>query len=121
MSQKPDEANPFDPFGTWRGMRDTYMDAMSKAMIDTVNSEPYSQAMSAMLDTWLSASVPLQQSVEQTMTQVLGQLNMPSRSDITSLAERLTNIEMRLDDLDAKLDALQSGKKTSSPSGKKKE
>ena len=29
---------------------------------------------------------------------------MPSRDDVTRLAERLTNVEMRLDDLDAKLD-----------------
>jgi hypothetical protein len=34
----------------------------------------------------------------------LTRLNMPMRSDVTSLAERLTNVEMRLDDLDAKLD-----------------
>jgi hypothetical protein len=31
-------------------------------------------------------------------------LNMPTRDDIISLAERLTNIEMRLDDLEAKLE-----------------
>jgi len=29
---------------------------------------------------------------------------MPTRTDITSLAERLTHIEMRLDDLEARLD-----------------
>jgi hypothetical protein len=38
------------------------------------------------------------------MTQVLTRLNMPMRSDATSLAERLTNVEIRLDDLDARLD-----------------
>jgi hypothetical protein len=38
------------------------------------------------------------------MTQVFTQLNMPMRSDVTSLAERLTHIEMRLDDIEAKLD-----------------
>jgi hypothetical protein len=38
------------------------------------------------------------------MTQVLTGLNIPMRSDVTSLAERLTNIETRLDDQDAKLD-----------------
>jgi hypothetical protein len=29
---------------------------------------------------------------------------MPSRADVISLAERLTHIEMRLDDLEAKLE-----------------
>jgi len=38
------------------------------------------------------------------VTQALQQSNMPTRSDVVSLAERLTNIERRLDDLDAKLD-----------------
>jgi hypothetical protein len=42
--------------------------------------------------------------IEKTTTQVLTSLNMPVRTDVISLAERLTNVEMRLDDLDAKLD-----------------
>jgi len=32
---------------------------------------------------------------------------MPSRVDFIGLAERLTNVEMRLDDLDAKLDRIE--------------
>jgi hypothetical protein len=31
---------------------------------------------------------------------------MPSRTDIISLAQRITNIEMRLDDMDARLDEI---------------
>jgi hypothetical protein len=38
------------------------------------------------------------------MAQALANLNMPARADIVSLAQRLTNIEIRLDDLEAKLD-----------------
>jgi hypothetical protein len=42
---------------------------------------------------------------------------MPSREDVTRLAERLTNIEMRLDDIEAKLDeALRSERKSSARS-----
>lgn len=110
MSQGPEASNPLDPFTMWRGMRDTYMDAWSKAMIDAVNSEEYARAMGTFLDSYLTVSAPFRQAVERTMTQVLMQLNMPSRSDVTNLAERLTNIEMRLDDLDARLDAGQSSK-----------
>jgi len=42
------------------------------------------------------------------MTRTLALLNMPTRSDVSSLAERLTNIELRLDDLDARLDEIRS-------------
>jgi hypothetical protein len=41
------------------------------------------------------------------MAQSLRQLNMPTREDFVGLAERLTHIEMRLDDLDAKLDEME--------------
>src|SRR5215212_10292327 len=104
MSQKSDEQQAFDPFGTWKTMRDMSMDAWSKMMIQLVNSEQYAQASGAMLDTWLTTSAPFRKVIESTMTQVLTQLNLPTRADVTSLAERLTHIEMRLDDLEIKLD-----------------
>src|SRR5690242_3281306 len=99
MSQNIDNANPFDPTGMWRSMRDANLDAWSKMMIQLVNSEAYAQATGSVLDAWLTTSAPFRKAMETTMTQVLTQLNMPTRSDVTSLAERLTNLEMRLDDL----------------------
>jgi hypothetical protein len=104
MSQRPEDGNPFDPFAQWRTMRDSYLEQMSKMMIDLTTSEEYAQAQAQMLDTYLTMSAPFRKILETAMTQTLTQLNMPTRSDITNLAERLTNIEMRLDDLDAKLD-----------------
>ena len=40
------------------------------------------------------------------MVQALQQLSLPSRQEVAALAERFTNVEMRLDDLDAKVDRL---------------
>ena len=105
MTKKSDDQNPFDPFGAFQSMRDMGMDAWSKMMIQLVNSEAYAQATGAMLDAWLTTSAPFRKAVETTMTQVLTQLNMPTRADVIGLAERLTNIEMRLDDIEAKIDA----------------
>jgi hypothetical protein len=104
MNQKAEQPNPLDPTGMFKNMRDAGMDAWSKMMIQMVNSESYAQATGAMLDAWLTGSAPLRKAVESTMTQVLTQLNMPTRSDVIGLGERLTHIEMRLDDLEAKLD-----------------
>jgi hypothetical protein len=108
MNQQPNAINPFDPFGTMRATRDTYLEVWSRAMLDFVNSEAYSDATGRMLDTYLTMSAPVRKLLETTMTQVLVQLNMPTRADVVSLAERLTNIEMRLDDLDARLDRVQT-------------
>src|ERR1700730_2631098 len=104
MSTQPDIPHTLDPFGTLRAMRDASMQTWSKMMIDFVNSEAYSQATAQWLDTYLTMSHPFQRAIEKTTTQSLTSLNMPVRTDVISLAERLTNVEMRLDDLDAKLD-----------------
>jgi len=104
MSKQPASTNPFDPLGTWRAARDASLESWSKMMIDLVNSEGYSQATSQWLDTYLTFSQPFKRIIETTMTQVLAGLNMPTRTDLTTLAGRFTNVEVRLDDLDAKLD-----------------
>jgi hypothetical protein len=96
-----------DPFQQWRGLRDAYMDAWAKAMVEGVNSDAYAKATGAMLDAYLTVSAPFQEAIEKAMLQALQQLSMPSRQDFISIADRLTNIEMRLDDMDAKLDRIE--------------
>lgn len=127
MSDQSETINPLDPLDTmntmrdaslkaWKSMRDTSLESWSKMMIDTVNSEDYSQTTGQWLDTYLTLSQPFRRIIDTMMTQVLTGLNMPMRSDVTSLAERLTNIETRLDDQDAKLDDILSAIKAVSVS-----
>jgi len=98
---------PFDPMDAFRDMRDTYLDAWAKSMVDAVNTDAYAKATGTMLDTYLSASSPFRETVEKAMLRALEQLSMPSRADFVGLADRVTNIEMRLDDMDAKLDRIE--------------
>jgi len=93
--------------GSWRQMRDSYLDVWAKTMVETVNTEAYAKATGSMLDAYLTVSSPFREAVEKAMLQALQQLSMPSRADVISLAERLTNVEMRLDDMDAKLDRIE--------------
>jgi hypothetical protein len=98
---------PPDPMEAFREMRDTYLNAWAKAMSETVNTEAYARSSGTLLDTYLSTSSPFRESVEKAMLRVLEQLSMPSRADFVSLADRVTNIEMHLDDMDAKLDRIE--------------
>lgn len=115
MSNEPESSKVPDPFETmtslwetnlnnWKSMRDTSLESWSKMMIETVNSDEYSRTTGQWLDTYLTLSQPFRRIIDLMMTQVLSNMNIPMRSDVTSLAERLTNIETRLDDQDAKLD-----------------
>ena len=113
MSDKGNGDKPYDPFEAWRELRDANMDAWAKMMIEAVNTDAYAKATGVMLDNYLTASRPFREMLEKNMPRTLEQLNLPSREDFVSLAHRLTNIEMRLDDLDAKLDrVLAKGKES---------
>lgn len=96
--------DPFDPTGIFKDMRNASMDAWAKAMVDFVNTDAYAQANGQFLDAWLTNSAPLRKVMESSMKQSLANLSLPSRDDVLQLSERLTNIEMRLDDLEAMLE-----------------
>lgn len=95
-----------DPFEAFRKMRDSYLEGMSKVMIDAVNTEEYAQATGSMLNNYLTLSAPFREALDKAMVMALEQYSLPSRQQVVALAERFTNIEMRLDDLDTKLDRL---------------
>jgi hypothetical protein len=105
MPYEPAQAGGPEPV---RSIRHLEADARRQhgLLIEFVNSEQYTQATSAILDNYLTMSQPFQRALETTMTRTLTMLNMPTRAEVTSLAERMTNIELRLDDLDARLDEI---------------
>ena len=110
MNDKTETPNLFDPLGLMKNLRDSNMEQWSKAMLEVVNSDTFASAQAESLNIWLSSSAPFRKLLEDTLTRTLGLLQFPTSDDITRLAERLTNVEMRLDDMDAKLDQLLEAK-----------
>jgi hypothetical protein len=106
MAANGQDAKPVDPFEALRGVRDAYLESMSKVMVNAVNSEEYAQASGAMLGGYLTLTAPAREALDKAMLQALEQFSLPSRQQVAVLAERLTNIEMRCDDMDAKLDQI---------------
>ncbi len=104
MSESKTDFDFFDPTGLLKTMRDDHLDRWAKTMVQFVNTDAYAYATGKMLDAWLGNSAPFRKMMENALTQTLANLNMPSRAEIAQIAERLTRIEMRLDDLDIKLD-----------------
>ena len=71
MSESNNDGKPFDPFEAWRGIRNVGMEAWAKAMTEAVNSEEYAKTSGAMLDAYLTASIPLREMLEKAMAQAL--------------------------------------------------
>lgn len=95
--------NPFISPALLRSLRDSTLETWSKLAIDVVNTDLFAQWLGIYLSTTLAATAPLQQQLSQYTEALLPRLNLPSRAEVTSVARRLTAIEMRLDDIDAQV------------------
>jgi hypothetical protein len=104
MSEKKPDQPEFDPFLPVVQIADSWVKAWSSVMSDVVASEGFAASMGEQLEGMLEVTKLMRQQMKVSMEQYLQQMGLPTRDQILSLAERLTNIEMRLDDLDAKAD-----------------
>lgn len=92
-----------DPWDAYRQMRDTYLKSVAPMMAAMVNTEEYAKAAGALLSLYLGTMSPVRIWMERVMPHVLAFSGMPSRLEVLSLAGRMTNIEMQLDDIAAAL------------------
>ena len=108
--------DPLDPMASMREMRDSMMDTWAKLAVEAVNTDTFAQMIGAYLNSTLAITGPMQKAVDQSMQSILPRLSLPSRDELTTLAGRLTNIEMRLDDMENQLytiaDAVTTTQKT---------
>lgn len=93
-----------DPFSQMLQFYDDWTKTWAGAMSQMVSSKPVADAMAQQMETNLGAIGLMRRQMGEMMEQTLQQMNLPSRKEVLGLAERLTQIEMRLDDLEAKLD-----------------
>jgi polyhydroxyalkanoate synthesis regulator phasin len=103
MSEK-DEKPQGDPFAQMVQFYDDWTKNWSGAMSDSVSSKSFADSMAQQLEGNLSAMGLMRRQVSELMEQSLQQMNLPTRKDVLGLAGRMTNLEMRLDDMEAKLD-----------------
>jgi polyhydroxyalkanoate synthesis regulator phasin len=106
MSEKTEktERPEVDPFAPWVQFMDNWVKSWSGVMSETVASEGFVASMGEQLEGWLEATKLVRQQMKVSMEQYLQQMSLPTRSQVVSLAQRLTQVEMRLDDLEAKAD-----------------
>jgi hypothetical protein len=71
--------------------------------VKATESDAYARSSGTFLRATLLAQAPMRRQVKL-LNEWMHTLGLPTRSDVTGIAERLTNIEMRLDDIDARLD-----------------
>ena len=106
MSQDSGATKRFDLFKTLRAARDSLMADVAKVTLAITSTHAWHKANAAISKPSLLVSAILREKREAAMAELLAQLNMPSREDVLALSQRLTRIEMVLDDLGAGMDQL---------------
>lgn len=104
MSQAED-TEAFDLFKALRGRRDTLLNAVAEVTLRVTSSRPYFVVTSTLSRPALFAMGASRKATTAATSQILAQLNMPSREDVLALSQRLTRMEMVLDDISAAMDA----------------
>ncbi len=92
-----------------RAVRDSGMEDLAKVTLAWTSSDAYQAFNAAISKPALLTAAMVRKATETAMADMLARLNLPSREDVLALSQRLTRIEMALDDLAAGMDQLRRG------------
>ena len=106
MSEEETKSPQNDPFSQWIQFCDDWTRTWAGTMSDTVASKSFAESMAQQMESGLDTMSMVRQQMGSFMDQYLKQMNLPTRSEVLSLGQRFTQIEMRLDDLDAKMETV---------------
>ncbi len=101
MSQSPTSApapTP-DPFAMWRDWLTQSERQWNSYLNDVMSTDQFSEAMGRMTD----MSLNMQKNMNEVMGRYFAALNVPTRTDVLSLGNRLTEIEERLGSIESAL------------------
>ena len=90
----------------WKQFLDQWIEAWSKVLGYTMNTEAYAGMMGKYLDQWLVAAGPVKKAADQQIDQALATLNVASRTQLTSVAKQIVELEERLERMEDTLGAI---------------
>ena len=83
---------------------DSFQKSWSGIISETVSSKSFAESMGQQLESSLDTNDPFRRQFGDMMEQYLQQMSLPTRKEVISIAKRLTQLEMAMDDLNAKMD-----------------
>jgi polyhydroxyalkanoic acid synthase PhaR subunit len=87
---------PSDPFQGFRDWLDDAERRWNTFFNEMMSSEQYGQASGRMMEGWLQ----FQKAVSETLQRSLSTVNLPSRTDLLALSERIGSLESKIESLE---------------------
>ncbi|GAC1451401.1 MAG: hypothetical protein PVSMB8_10740 [Vulcanimicrobiaceae bacterium] len=95
-------AEPKDPLAMWRDMLSQWETSVNALANRTMGSSEYSSSMNGAM----GLTLRMQETVREFMTAYLATTNLPSRTEVLAIGERIAAIETRLDRITAALERI---------------
>jgi hypothetical protein len=105
------EAKDQDPLAPWRDLLSQWEQNVNSLANRTMASDEYSSSMNSVM----GATLKMQETMRQFMATYLASANLPSRSEVLGIAERLGGVEARLDRIAALLERLAEARPGAAP------
>ena len=86
-----------DLMAQWKQFLDQWVDAWARALGQVMNTEAWAQMMGKSLDQWLVAQGPVKKVADQSLDGALQAFNLASRSQLTSVAKQIVELEERIE------------------------
>jgi hypothetical protein len=95
-----------DPLAMWRDMLSQWETNVNALANRTMKSDEYSSSMHGAM----GMSLRMQEAIRDFMAAYLATTNLPSRTEVLALGERIGGIEARLDRMNALLERIAAGR-----------
>jgi len=90
----------------WKQFLDQWIEAWSRVLGQAMNTESFAKLMGGSLENWLAAQAPLKRAGEQAVEQTLQAMNVASRTQLTSVAKQIVELEERLERVEDGIQAI---------------
>ena len=95
-----------DLMAQWKQFLDQWIEAWSRVLGQAMSTESFAKLMGGSLENWLAAQAPLKRAGEQAVEQTLQAMNVASRTQLTSVAKQIVELEERLERVEDGIQAI---------------
>jgi Poly(R)-hydroxyalkanoic acid synthase subunit (PHA_synth_III_E) len=81
----------------WKQFLDQWIEAWSRVLGQSMNTDAFARMMGRSLEQMLAAQAPVKKAGEQALDQMLMNLNLASRTQLTGVAKQIVELEERLE------------------------
>jgi hypothetical protein len=95
-----------DLMAQWKQFLDQWIEAWSRVLGQAMSTESFAKLMGGSLENWLAAQAPVKKAGDQALEQTLQGLNVASRTQLTSVAKQIVELEERLERVEEGIQAI---------------